>query len=90
VFAGDGCVELGGYYRAGEAFVEFAYPRTDSPRETMRMGSPGVAPDVRLYVHACGGTRRVRAADGTPVRDVAPEGHEGYLTEIRRLLGRSR
>ena len=69
VFAEDGCVGLGSYYRAGEGFVEFAYARTDSLRDTVMSRStrfPGVAPaDVKLYVHACGGTRRVRAADGT-------------------------
>jgi hypothetical protein len=92
VFAEDGCVGLGGYYRAGEAFVEFAYARTDSLRDTVTSRStrfPGVAPaDVKLYVHACGGTRRVRAADGTPARDVGPGEHEDYLSEIRRLVGR--
>lgn len=92
VFAEDGCVGLGGYYRGGEAFVEFAYTRTHSLRGTATSRStrfPGVAPaGVTLYVHACGGTRRVRAADGTPVRDVEPDEHEDYLTEIRRLVGR--
>jgi hypothetical protein len=92
VFAEDGCVGLGSYYRAGEAFVEFAYARTDSLGDTVTSRStrfPGLAPaDVTLYVHACGGTRRVRAVDGTPVRDVGPDGHAGYMAEIRRLVGR--
>jgi hypothetical protein len=35
VFAEDGCVGLGGYYRTGEAFVEFAYARR-TPCETRR------------------------------------------------------
>jgi hypothetical protein len=92
VFAEDGCVGLGGYYRAGEAFVEFAYARTESMRDTEMSRStryPGVAPaGVTLYVHACGGTRRVRAADGTPARDVGPDRHKDYVTEIRRLVAR--
>jgi hypothetical protein len=92
VFAEDGCVGLGSYYRAGEAVVEFAYARTVSLRDTEMSRStrfPGVAPaGVTLYVHACGGTRRVRAADGTPLREVGRDGHEDYVTEIRRLVGR--
>jgi hypothetical protein len=92
VFAEDGCFGLGSYYRAGEAFVEFAYKRTDSLNDTVMSRStrfPGVAPaDVTLHVHACGGTRRVRAADGTPVPDVGPDGHQAYVAEIRRLVGR--
>jgi hypothetical protein len=92
VFAEDGCVGLGSYYRAGEAFVEFAYARPDSLSDTVTSRSarfPGVAPaHVALYVHACGGTRRVRAADGTPLREVGPDAHEAYVAEIRRLAGR--
>ena len=86
VFAEDGCFYLGSYYRAGEAFVEFAYTRTDSLRRTdMFRAAPA---DVHLYVHACGGTRQFRAADGTPVRHVRPDEHAGYVTEIRRLVAR--
>jgi hypothetical protein len=92
VFAEDGCIGLGSYYRAGEAFVEFAYARTDSLRDTETSRStrfPGVAPpDVKLYVHACGGTRRVGNVDGTPPRNVGPGDYQDYLTEIRRLVGR--
>jgi hypothetical protein len=92
VFAEDGCVGLGSYYRAGEAFVEFAYARTDSLGDTVMSRStrfPGVVPaGVTLHVHACGGTRRVAAADGTPVRDGRSQGHDDYVAEIRRLVGR--
>lgn len=92
VYAEDGCVGLGGYYRAGEGFVEFAYARADSLGDTVVSRStrfPGVVPaDVMLYVHACGGTRRVLAADGTPARTVGPDGHQRYVTEIRRLVAR--
>jgi hypothetical protein len=92
VFAEDGCVGLGSYYRAGEAVVEFAYARTTSLGDTVMSRStryPGVAPaGVTLYVHACGGTRRFREADGAPVRDGRPQTHDEYVAEIRRLVGR--
>jgi hypothetical protein len=64
----------------------------DSPRDTVTSRStrfPGVAPaDVKLYVHACGGTRRVRAADGTPAQGIGPAGHKAYVAEILGLVGR--
>ena len=68
-----------------KAFVEFAYARTDFLRDTEMSRStrfPGVAPaDVRLYVHACGGTRRVRAADGTRgARRRTRTGTSGYVS----------
>jgi hypothetical protein len=93
VFAEDGCIGLGGYYSAGEAFLEFAYRRTDSLGDTemsRSTGFPGVAPpDVTLYVHACGGTRRVLAEDGTAAPGLGPAAYRGYLAEIRRLVARS-
>jgi hypothetical protein len=88
VFAEDGCIGLGSYYRAGEAFVEFAHTRTDSQRDTMITRAPGLASAVRLYVHACGGTRRVRAGQGSWARDLGPADHERYVTEILALVGR--
>jgi hypothetical protein len=91
-FAEDGCVGLGSYYRAGEAFVEFAYARTESLQDTTTSRSrryPGASPpDVKLYVHACGGTRRVGNVDGTPPRNVGPGDYQDYLNEIRRRVGR--
>jgi hypothetical protein len=86
-FADDGCLRLGGYYRAGEEFVVFAFtsyealwgPNTSRPD----LGPGGRVQWAGMVLHTCGGTRGVRNADGSVI-----SGSNGpsYMAEIAALV----